>query len=432
MKRTVKQITSLLLTALLILPFFAGISASATGEPAIVASGYCGKPDLSQINNYDAFGNKIYNVEDLEHNLFWTLDEEGTLSVGGTGEMADFFAITAYHEGETSVLCALPWNVNAVKKVVIEEGVESIGAGAFRGGQNITEAEISAGVKSVEYAAFSGCSIDTITLPDSVSLSPFCLRAKNITLFRGDYDRAGRWHLYEGEYADTYNGIGIQTFTITDGAIYIPDGAFYHEAVMKSLIVPASVTNFRWNAFYGCIGLKDIYFFADDEEWETIKAGYSQFLDTGEWEASEDAWGGSLGFLPSVKWHRVDLIDGHYYESFDATEATATEHGFTAGVYCVDTDEWISGHEVIHNTLGEMTVIKEPTETESGECIIVCTVCGESGYYFMDPVTGEPTEDPEHNDPSQQEDNSFFSSIRRMMRTIIDFFLRLFRWLGKK
>ncbi len=217
MKRTVKQITSLLLTALLILPFFAGISASATGEPAIVASGYCGKPDLSQINNYDAFGNKIYNVEDLEHNLFWTLDEEGTLSVGGTGEMADFFAITAYHEGETSVLCALPWNVNAVKKVVIEEGVESIGAGAFRGGQNITEAEISAGVKSVEYAAFSGCSIDTITLPDSVSLSPFCLRAKNITLFRGDYDRAGRWHLYEGEYADTYNGIGIQTFTITDG-----------------------------------------------------------------------------------------------------------------------------------------------------------------------------------------------------------------------
>ncbi|MBQ6119869.1 MAG: leucine-rich repeat domain-containing protein, partial [Clostridia bacterium] len=77
-------------------------------------------------------------------------------------------------------------------------------------------------------------------------------------------------------------------------------------------------------------------------------------------------------------------------EEVAATEATATEHGYTAGVYCADCGTWLSGHEVIHNTLGECTVIKEPTATESGECIIVCTVCTESGLYAMDPAPDDP------------------------------------------
>ena len=58
-------------------------------------------------------------------NLTWTLDDEGTLTISGTGEMYDF---TAYYIGSSS---NAPWHDRLVKKVVISDGVASIGINAF-------------------------------------------------------------------------------------------------------------------------------------------------------------------------------------------------------------------------------------------------------------------------------------------------------------
>ena len=69
----------------------------------------------------------------------------------------------------------------------------------------------------------------------------------------------------------------------------------------------------------------------------------------------------------------VDPLNHKNACSVAATEATATVHGYTAGTYCPDCDTWLSGHDVIHNHLGEQTIIKAPTDTEEGLVEIVET-----------------------------------------------------------
>ena len=102
-----------------------------------------------------------------------------------------------------------------------------------------------------------------------------------------------------------------------------------------------------------------------------------------------------------------------------ASEATADEHGYTAGVYCPDCDTWLSGHEVIHNHLGEQTVIQEPTETEPGLVEIVCTVCGQAIRYSAAWEPPTPNEEPGGI-------QGFWMRIVSFFRGFIDWFLWLF------
>ena len=99
--------------------------------------------------------------------------------------------------------------------------------------------------------------------------------------------------------------------------------------------------------------------------------------------------------------------------------ATATEHGHTEGVWCPDCETWLSGHEVIHNTLGERVYLDEYTEDGERMVRIQCTVCGGEGLYAMEPVPA----------PEAPEDEPPLSGIQKAIRSIMDFFLRLIKWL---
>ena len=107
----------------------------------------------------------------------------------------------------------------------------------------------------------------------------------------------------------------------------------------------------------------------------------------------------------------------------EETEATRNAHGYTEGVFCPDCQTWISGHEVIHNTFGDKIILRKPTEEEEGLAEIYCTVCGEKGLYAIEQKT--------HNENSESDgSNDFISTIRKAVRGIIDWFLRLIKWLG--
>lgn len=61
-------------------------------------------------------------------NLTWTLDSAGTLTISGTGAMDNYY----YDESKTP-WSDCPWHEyrSAVRKVIIEDGVTSIGSDAF-------------------------------------------------------------------------------------------------------------------------------------------------------------------------------------------------------------------------------------------------------------------------------------------------------------
>ncbi|MBQ6020267.1 MAG: leucine-rich repeat domain-containing protein [Clostridia bacterium] len=442
MKKTGIRTICLLLTLLLALPTLAGLTAFAGNGAAIVASGYCGL-DPSWMNE----GPDFTGSYEMAHNLSWTLDSEGVLTVRGTGKMMNFY------DGDQEYFCSVPWNKNDIRRIVIEEGVESIGMGAFCNCSQLRSVELPTSLKKIYQHAFNGSrNLRSIALPDSVDIGNIsvCLGGvEHISIFRGAYNKAGNWA--NGSLGEYEGGVGhVVSVTIEEGTRYIPQSAFALQKNLNKLILSQTVSDIGAGAFYGCTGLNSVYYTGTEEQWDNFRkdicGAYTDYRNIDDYLAYHeydnnsallyDEYDSVLYVLYFTDINYVYFQDGHYLIDTDATEATATEHGYTAGVYCVDTDTWVSGHEVVHNTLGERTVVKEPTEDEPGECVIVCTVCGESGLYAMEPYSphGPQPDDPDDPDnPDNPDDpggSGQQSHLPRFLKSIVDWFLRLIRWLG--
>lgn len=97
--------------------------------------------------------------------LAYTLTDEGTLTISGTGEMEDYLNSSA------------PWyNLRScVKNVVVADGVTSIGVSAFRDCSNLNSIIFSDSIISICMTAFLNCSkLTTITLPEGLKTIDMC------------------------------------------------------------------------------------------------------------------------------------------------------------------------------------------------------------------------------------------------------------------
>ncbi|MCP6003244.1 hypothetical protein NL386_37435, partial [Klebsiella pneumoniae] len=74
------------------------------------------------MNHYNYVGDLAGNG--VPDEVLWSYDGAGTMFVSGTGNMADIYQVMA-----------CPWDShkNDITRVVIEDGVTSIGAGCFLG-----------------------------------------------------------------------------------------------------------------------------------------------------------------------------------------------------------------------------------------------------------------------------------------------------------
>lgn len=138
----------LLLTVLLFCVL--GFAASAK-DVTIVDSGYCG---------------------DKGSNLSWVLDNEGTLTISGEGKMAN-------SKYSSRMDLNYGWQkgtyYSQIKRVVFEEGVESIGESAFMRFSTIKSVSLSSSIKEIGKYAFASCtSLEKISFPEGlVSLGMF-------------------------------------------------------------------------------------------------------------------------------------------------------------------------------------------------------------------------------------------------------------------
>ena len=124
------------------------------------------------------------------------------------------------------------YNNSNVKKVVIEDGVTSIGESAFYGCSSLTSITISDRVTSIGNSAFYGClNLTSITIPDGV-------------ISIGN---------------DAFAGCGsLTSITIPDSVTSIGNYAFYDCNSLTSVTIPDSVTSIGESAFDNCTNLTTI------------------------------------------------------------------------------------------------------------------------------------------------------------------------------
>lgn len=177
----------------------------------------------------------------------WSLSGDGTLTIYGRG------AIYNYHPNEN--LCNLPpwWDYReSINTIILDSEISRIGDAAFYG-CNIASIDIPDNIHSIGKWAFSYCTrLSSVTIPDgmtSIAWSAFSNTAltsftipESVTSIDG--------------YA--FSNCPLSSITIPDNVTSIGEYAFSGCSLLTHISIPKSVTAVNDNTFAGCTSLTSI------------------------------------------------------------------------------------------------------------------------------------------------------------------------------
>ena len=179
-------------------------------------------------------------------NLTWTLCDDGTLTISGTGAMAGWENIAD-----------IPWYSyqESITSVIIEEGVTNIGKGAFYKISSLLSVTIPSSVTSIDYCAFYECtSLVSVTIQEGL-----------ISLDASAFN--GCSALTSAPIPNSVTSIGNSAFkncsslsslTIPNGVETIGSSAFESCSGLTSVTIPNNVTRINEQAFRYCSSLTEV------------------------------------------------------------------------------------------------------------------------------------------------------------------------------
>lgn len=165
-------------------------------------------------------GNSGYcGAKENERNVRWELDDEGTLTISGTGEMESYNDVL----GNPAKWGSSEAEKKSIKRVVIEEGVTNIGEQAFRLCSNIDEVVIPDSVTDIGKGAFAFCSsLIKVNIPENVTVL----------------------------HMATFSGCtSLKEIVIPDSVQTVETLAFDSCTELEKVTVPESLTDFGGNPF---------------------------------------------------------------------------------------------------------------------------------------------------------------------------------------
>ena len=253
MKTRKLRLVSALLAVAMMLALLPTAAFAADGE--LPTSGTCG-----------AKGN--------EKNVHWTLDPDGTMTISGSGKMADYGK-----DPETHTIYNPPWvgQKGNIKKLVVEGDVTSIGDDAFRGCINLKNIDLSkASSLEVIKTSFPVCTgLENVALNEGLkeiggSAFNTCTSLKSIHI-PSTVTAIGGWCF------ERCTSLSKVTFEAGSQLERIAVATFAGCKILETITIPKKVKEIQKDAFNGCGGLKSVTF-EPGSELETI--GDMVFRDT--------------------------------------------------------------------------------------------------------------------------------------------------------
>ena len=158
-----------------------------------------------------------------DDNLTWTFDSEsGLLTISGNGAMEDYSSYTQ-----------VPWLTFNINRVVVADGVTTIGNFAFEYCYNLREATIASSVMKIGIGSFHNCKrLEKIDLPIGLSF------------------------IDSGAFIACS---GLLEIEIPASVEMIEDYAFAFCSALDDAVIPDNVKSLGSHAFEGCTNLKSIY-----------------------------------------------------------------------------------------------------------------------------------------------------------------------------
>ncbi len=272
-------------------------------------------------------------------NLTWTLDDEGVLTISGSGEMRDYPNRQPWYSKRLSI-----------KNIVIENAVASIGEGAFLGCEELNSITIPDGVTSIgDYAfedcydlisanipnsvtsigdyAFEGCrELTSVTIPESVTaigigafyschgVKTIYWNAKKFEYYaQSAFSRVGSSagvSVIFGECVESipnyafYDCYNLASVEMADNGMLIGSHAFSECINLTSVTIPESVTSIGHDAFENCSGLETVYWNAKNVNGFSSKS--SVFKGAGSEEGFCVIFGDGVESIPDYAFKDCD------------------------------------------------------------------------------------------------------------------------------
>ena len=295
----------------------------------------------------------------------WTLDDEGTLTISGSGAMGDYPDAPQIHEDGFP----LPWG-HDIKKVVIESGVTKIGISAFTYCESLKSVAIADSVTSIGDYAFNRClGINNIVIPNSVtvigklsfsncrglksvnipgSVKKICATAFNgctslesisvpdsVDVIENNaffntawYDSQPDGLVYAGKIAYQYKGTmpDNTSIVIRDGTKAISKNAFYECKKLVGITIPDSVETIGEAAFCRCTALTSADIPAsvksiEDSAFLGCSALQSAVIPKGITEISYGLFNGCSGLQSVVIPDSVTVIGGCAFQDCSSLQS---------------------------------------------------------------------------------------------------------------
>lgn len=227
-------------------------------------------------------------------NATWSISEDMVLTISGSGPMEDY-----------ETWRNVPWGYcrESIKKVVITDGITSIGDFAFNGCNGITQISIPNSVVEIGMLSMSGCkSLTSVNIPEGVTV------------------------IEEG----TFGSSGLTEVDLPDSLTRIGNMAF-HDTYLSSVVIPASVTWIGEMAFGGAMfrdePLKKITFLGDAPNM--MDGAFSGVSATAYYPAGNATWtsevlSGDYTYGDPLNWVAYTEGEGMIPPTVKASNVTST------------------------------------------------------------------------------------------------------------